>query len=435
MGATARLTDPAVRVECGSEGVCQLTVRNTGTVVDEFGFTVLGDAAAWTSVAPPSLSLFPDAEGSVTVTFAPPREPGTPLGEVAFAVRVSSREDPSGSVVEEGRLDVVGFVDCSAEIVPRTSRGRQAGRHEVAIDNRGNTAVEVALSGTDPDEALAFHFSDPTLTAAPGTASFRQVRVSTRGLLWRGTPQTIAFSVTVAPQGQPPIRLDASFQQQPMIPAWLPRTIAVVFGLILASLVVWKVVLQPQVRKTVAQSPAVQKNAQDIESVAKQTGAVLPSSGPSATASPPATGGNPVTVPVRITALPGPNNIRTVAVNFPEGSKALLSVNQVIGQNPFNDAGLVTVRRVPVAAAADEADVIFQQSLFGQPNPTLVLTPPLALAREDALQVTLQCVKPGTIATGDPNDPGQPRDQCSIVVLITGFVRNANAAPSPSPVP
>lgn len=445
MGATARLSEAAIQVECGSEGATAVTVRNTGTVVDEFAFTVLGESAAWSTVDPPSLSLFPDAEGSVTVTFRPPRDASTPVGQLPFGVRVASKEDPRGSVVEEGALDVTPFVDISAEIVPHTSRGRQSGSHEVAIDNRGNQAVEVTLSGTDPNDDLTFKFSSSSVTAAPGTASFSRFRVTSRGLLWRGQPATLPFAVTVTPIGQQPIRLDASFQQQPMIPAWLPRTIAVVFALILATAIAWKVVLQPSVRRTVADAPAIKEANANIQTLADQTGVQLPSPGASVSPSPgvgnaTAPGGtplgNPVTVPVRVQVSPG--NTESVRVAFPPSSKTILSLTTIVAQNPFNAAGVLDVRRHR-AGAADAADdeVLLRQSLFDQPSPSMVLNPALALAAGDTLLVSLQCVKPGAVNTGDPNNPADAKSQCDISLLISGFARgdgkNPPATPSPSP--
>ncbi|MEP6695753.1 MAG: hypothetical protein ABJA34_02620 [Pseudonocardiales bacterium] len=442
MGATARLSEAALRVEPGAEATCQVTVRNTGTVVDEFTFTVLGEAAAWAMVEPPSLSLFPDAEGEVTVRFRPARDASTPQGRIPFGIRVQSKEDVQGSVVEEGNLDVGAFVQISAEIVPRTSRGRQNGRHEVAIDNRGNSAVEVLLSGTDPDEALAFHFPSPSVMAAPGTASFSRFRVSTGGLLWRGTPATIPFAVTVAPQGQPPIRLDAALQQQPMIPAWLPRTIAVCLALALASAVAWKVVVQPSVRRTVAQAPAIQQANQNIQTLANHAGVTLPSPGASVSPSPTGEAGagaqaGAVAVPVDLKAAQGINGARTIALVLPAKPTASLTLTGITVQNPFNDAGLVTVRRGPVGAQPLDLDPLLRLSLFDLTAPTTAFSPPLALGAKETLFVTLECVKIGTFPTGDPNVPGPEHTQCDVTVLVAGFVRSAQPVPAPSltPVP
>jgi hypothetical protein len=442
MGATARLSDPAVRAEPGAEEVCPVTVRNTGTVVDEFTFAVLGEAAAWATVEPASLSLLPGAEGSTTVRFRPPRDATTPQGRVPFAVRVASKEDPQGSVVEEGSLDVGAFVDISAEVVPRTSRGRQTGRHEVAIDNRGNAAVEAQVSGSDPDEALTFHFSAASVVSAPGTASFSRFRVSARGLLWRGTPATIPFTVTVTAQGQQPIRLDASFQQQPTIPAWLPRTAAVCLALVLATAVAWKVVLQPSVRRTVADAPAIKQANQNIQTLANQAGVALPSPGASVASSPVASGapdtgaaavGTPIGVPVSIKASPG--TVRTATLVFPARSTAALTVTGLVVQNPFDDAGLVTVRRGPPDSAPADLDPLLRQSLFDLAAPSTVLTPPLVLNSGETLLISLRCVKPGAVATGDPANPAPPDNQCDITVLVSGFVRGVLPAPVPSPSP
>jgi hypothetical protein len=73
MGAAAHLETRLVPVDPGSTAAVPIRVRNTGSVVDQFTIQVLGEAAAWTVVAPPSVSLFPGAEETATITFTPPR--------------------------------------------------------------------------------------------------------------------------------------------------------------------------------------------------------------------------------------------------------------------------------------------------------------------------------------------------------------------------
>ena len=41
-------------------------------------------------------------------------------GLVPFGIRVWSKEDPEGSTVQEGQLEVGSFLDTSAELLPRT---------------------------------------------------------------------------------------------------------------------------------------------------------------------------------------------------------------------------------------------------------------------------------------------------------------------------
>ena len=145
MGASVTLVTAAVSVEPGQSVSVELRVRNTGAVVDEFIFDVLGDAAAWATVEPPSLSLFPGAEGNARAVFAPPRAASTPAGSIAFGLRARSKEDPAGSAVEEGTVVVGAFMDPHAELVPRTSRGSGSGSHDLAIDNRGNARLSAEI--------------------------------------------------------------------------------------------------------------------------------------------------------------------------------------------------------------------------------------------------------------------------------------------------
>ncbi len=111
MGAIVRLSSDALEVVPGTDVSLQVTVRNTGTVVDQFAIDVLGDAAQWATVEPATLSLFPAAEGAVTIRFAAPRSSSVAAGDIPFAVRASSHEDPQGSAVEEGTLTVHAFSD------------------------------------------------------------------------------------------------------------------------------------------------------------------------------------------------------------------------------------------------------------------------------------------------------------------------------------
>src|SRR5262245_21727940 len=94
MGASASLGERVVSVDPGSEVRVQIRVRNTGQVVDQFTLQVLGAAAEWSSVEPATVSLFPGREEAATVWFRPPRTSAVPAGELPFAVRVTSHEDP-----------------------------------------------------------------------------------------------------------------------------------------------------------------------------------------------------------------------------------------------------------------------------------------------------------------------------------------------------
>jgi hypothetical protein len=233
-------------VEPGDETSCAVRVRNTGTIVDQFTFEVLGEAARWAHVEPDSLSLFPGTEGEATLSFRPARLPTTPAATVPFGLKVNSKEEPDGSVVEESTLEIGRFDDGFAELVPRTSRGRLAGRHELAFDNRGNGRVDAGLSAADPDGLLTFGFKPPALPSDPGTATFSKLRVRPRKRFLWGPPRTHSFEVLVAQDGAEPLKLDGSMLQEALIPPWLVPTLLALGALAL----VWAFLLQPEIEST-----------------------------------------------------------------------------------------------------------------------------------------------------------------------------------------
>ena len=106
MSASATLTHDRALVDPGSEVRCPLVLRNNGTVVDQFTFEVLGAPAAWATVEPPSVSLFPGAEQTVEICFRPPRATRRRGRPDAVRVKVTPRERPTDTVVEEGTITV-----------------------------------------------------------------------------------------------------------------------------------------------------------------------------------------------------------------------------------------------------------------------------------------------------------------------------------------
>ncbi len=253
MGAIAVLGTRSIAVAPGAQASVEIKVRNNGTVVDQFSVQVLGDAAAWSTSEPPVISLFPGAEQTARVTFKPPRSPGVPAGPMPFGVRVASQEDPAGSVVEEGQLQVGAYSETSAELAPRTSRGRTGATHDLAIDNRGNTILNASVTGLDPDRTLAYDIKPPALVIDPGAAAFTKVAVRPRRRFWRGQPKTHAFQVQLD-GGPAPVLVGGSMLQEPMLPPWLLKALALLLAALVALALIWVLFLQPAIRSTAQES-------------------------------------------------------------------------------------------------------------------------------------------------------------------------------------
>src|SRR5579863_8998112 len=99
MGVVASLQGAEnLSVDPGREATCQLALSNTGTIVEQFAIMVLGEGTEWIRSDPPVVSMFPGAQQTVTLHFAPPKDSSIPAGEVPFAVKIIPSNEPDESV-------------------------------------------------------------------------------------------------------------------------------------------------------------------------------------------------------------------------------------------------------------------------------------------------------------------------------------------------
>jgi len=270
MGATATLSTAGLVVEPGQETRCVVTIRNSGRVVDQFTIDVVGEASAWAAVEPPAVNVMPGETVTVTVRFAPPRSANVVAGQVPFGVRVSSSEDPSGSVVEEGVLDIAPFADVTAELVPAKVEASSKAHFEVAVDNLGNHAVAVELSPHDPEDDLEFSLERARIDLNPGTAAFVRMRVRPRKRFLRGQPIRHPFQVLVRQEGREAFPVEGTMVQRQLRPKWLLPLLAALLAFALVLVALWFTVLKPAV-KSAAREAAVEQN-QEIVQAAQQAG-------------------------------------------------------------------------------------------------------------------------------------------------------------------
>jgi hypothetical protein len=363
LGANATLSQTMVRAEPGGQSSFLVTVRNTGTVVDQFTVEVLGSAAGWATVTPPTVSLFPGADGQATVTFNPPRTADVAAGEIPFAVKVTSHEDPEGSIVEEGVLVVGTFADLFAELLPRTARGRRSARYDMALDNRGNDRVNAVLSAIEPDERLRFTFQPPAVVAEPDTATFSQVVARPVRTFWRGSAVTIPFKIVVEPEGVAPLVVDGTMLQEPRLPRWFWKAVLLVLVLLLLLVVLWFALLKPTVEsaaKDAAEDAVEEPLAQTeeaLQDLAAKVGAAPPEiagaggEGEGGTATEDPAGAQPgsgalagdLGAPFDHRLAVSGSGVTDDAFDVPDDQT--FSLTDVVFQNPAGDSGTVELRR------------------------------------------------------------------------------------------
>ncbi|MGW1258298.1 COG1470 family protein [Streptomyces sp. NPDC002513] len=376
MSVSASLDESSVTVEPGGEADLAVQVLNSGTIVEECRFEVVGPCADWATVEPESLSLYPGATGSATVTLRPPRTSQVAPGETPLGLRVVPTSDDGETVVLERSVAVRPFTEITSELVPPGSSGAWRGRHKLAVDSRGNTPVTIALTARGATERSRLAFEPAELEIPPGQAKFATLTVRPAKRLWRGTPITHPFQVAVAPRAQEgqdpyqPVVLDGSYEQQAVLPRWLPRALVVAVLVAGALVGLWYSVLRPTVRSAareaitpqVVESAARQgnttpkgggKNGQGQEASggggqAGSAGSGGTSASPdgSATAKPGGSGGSggsatPESARVQVQDAVGGSATRRTAYKVPDGK--IFELTDVVVQNPQGDAGTVVI--------------------------------------------------------------------------------------------
>jgi hypothetical protein len=131
-----------------------------------------------------------------------------------FGLRAASREDPAGSSVEEGTVDVGWFLEPFVELVPRTSRGARGANHELAVDNRGNVRLNAEVDATDADRLLAFDVNPPAVVVEPAPS---RRSGSSRSAVLRRSRQAVPADRPA--RGLPPSQIDGTLPEA-MLPPW-----------------------------------------------------------------------------------------------------------------------------------------------------------------------------------------------------------------------
>jgi hypothetical protein len=440
MGAEATLRPDSLPVVPGGEAYSEIVVRNTGQVVDSFALSVIGEAAAWAACEPAVLSLFPGQTAAARVIVRPPAGSQVPHGRLPFAIRVASTEDPAGSVVEEGILAVAPMPLVTADLAPRTGRGRglRPSRHKVIIDNHGNAPASVELIGGDDADTVYVQVIPPGLVVGPAATATARVRVRARRRFWRGPSETHQFHVIASPQDGDLQRCDGAMVQTAMIPSWLPKAAALAAVGVIALAALWFGLVRPAVQRAATGaalaalhrpggarpgSGATAGAGANPESPPAGAGAGSPSakatpgsptpkpasSSPSAKASTskPASSSPPVspspktsTPPARPAPVPFMTVLSSGTTSLAEAARHQLAITDLVIQDPAGDQGILSLTL--------NGATIYTEQLADFPDYDLHFLTPIIVGAGQSLRMTVTCGNPGGKA-------------CTPAVLVTGM--------------
>lgn len=427
MGVIASIESTTVAAEPGTRVASTIRVRNTGMVVDQVLLDVLGDAQPWVSVQPAQLNLLPGSDAEAQLVFAPPRSSAVLAGTVPFAIRAMSQEDPAGSAIEEGCVEVGSFAEITAALMPGRARGRRRAKFQLVIENQGNTPVQSVVSVTDPDLLLEFKVQPRLLVAQPGTATFVRLLVAPKKRFLRGQDRNLPFQATVQADGCGPAAASGTLVQEQVMPRWLLPAIAITIAAAAALTALWFAVLKPQVHSIATQavaaasrnlaSSAAKANqaaqradqaAQRANSAGGGTGGGSGSgsgsgagtgtgggSGSTGGAKKPGTAGaaakvTPVSTMLQANAKP---SATFATASYGIGAKQTLDVTDIVLENPVGDTGLLQIR--------SGTKVLFTFGLANFRSIDYHFVQPLVFTKTGPLVLAVRCQNPGGKACAD----------------------------------
>jgi hypothetical protein len=307
---------------------------------------------------------------------------------VPFGVSVTSREDPGGSVTEEGVVTVAPFALVALELTPRTSRGSRRVVHDVAVTNDGNQPAEVTLQAADPDRALAFAVDPPVVSVAPGTASFARVKVRPAKTFGSGPPITHLFQVVATaggPGGGDPVAVaDGMVVQEATRPPWLKRAVVwSLLGLLLLA-ALWFALLKPTVRSAAKEAA---REATAPPTIGPGGGGSSGSDGSSESSADSGSG-----APAAGTGTSTPIDGRLFltdkgSTDFTVPDGASLQLTDIVLQNPAGNTGTLRIQR------GDTALLVVELGNFRDLDYHFVA--PIVFAGGQKLVLAAECTSPG----------------------------------------
>lgn len=238
--ASARLTLDAGRfsVDPGGSVTLALTVRNEGSIVDQFLVALEGIPASWLSSQLPTVELLPDTQKTLLLSIQPPRVPQSRAREYHLTLRATIQKTD----VEAGRttatLMVQPFYSFTAELLPPEVRaGRQS---KLVITNQGNTPQTYQMLWQDRKQNLQFEAPE-TVVIDPGETDEVAWRAAQRQRAWFGNETSEAFTVAIIPTNRQSEKQEKSGQitSTARLPRWTTAAPIALLALLMGVRTFW----------------------------------------------------------------------------------------------------------------------------------------------------------------------------------------------------
>jgi hypothetical protein len=186
----------------------------------------------------------------------------------------------------------------------------------------------------------------------PGAAGFSRIKVVPRNRFLRGPSQTKTFQVHAIPEDAPALVAEGTFLQEPLLPRWTVKALALALAALLALVLAWFLIGKPLIRSQARDAAAEEAEdakqsaeaaQQAAESAAADAGQAADAAGGDG-AGEPASGPNVSSTGGRVQLLVEPGAVASDTLGgIP--SDSVFQLTDIVFENSAADSGVVRVKR------------------------------------------------------------------------------------------
>jgi hypothetical protein len=301
-------------------------------------------------------------------------------------------------VVATATVQVVAHCDFAITLQPSRSRGSGARTHVVRLVNTGNLPVTAELAPACESDLIEIESTQTILTAAPGVTAEATLRVVPTTRYWSGPTADHEFTVHVSSTDGRTDELSGIYQQRPRVPNWLGPAAAGAFAALLIGAIVWFAFLRPWVNDTAEQAAAdaiendraaLRDRIAELEAAAAEAKEL------------------PLGTPTDLRLEVAPTGANTAEVSSEIEPGTVVSITDVVFQNPTGAVGTVTLRR--------DGDTLLSSELANFRDFDLHFVAPFVFDDGSEIVLEVEC-----------RTPGAGLSDCPVAASLVGFVDEAN---------
>lgn len=394
MTVTAHFQPSTISSSPGSAAALTLLLRNDADAEEVLKLKALGELADFTVLQ--SETIYLDAGESFEVPVIVDISASMLSGPHTSGIEVSS--GTGAKLTAEATIAVEESVAYTVALLPVRSSSGGSGKHQVVVDNTGNTPMMVEITAQPLDDLVAIELAAPLVNVDPGKSAKVEMKVHPRTQFWSGETQEHPFIVDVAGSDHQILHFEGVYEQGPRIRPWFLPAAAGMFGALAIGTIAWFALLRPAVESIADERAAAALEAQQI--VFDEKIAELEAAGERARQLPL---GVPADLRLSAEAPAGGSANESYTV----GSDRVLSVTDVVFENPGGAIGRIALLR--------DGEVLLESELANFRDLDRHFVAPFRFDESALVELRLECETPG------PN-----QDVCSVGISIVGFVDQAD---------